>query len=220
MNVAAYYKDQNTEHVHSVRPWMDEDYACKSMMGIITQFALFKCMHNNCIFSTNCDESWTEHMVEHLKLIETLDKKGLLNKNCRNEQIKFRECPYCNSALKSNYQVTAHIEFEHQTSIFQCAFCYYRSIEMDSIILHYDCEHPGKKQEVLLCGENREFEHDDGELILFEGQQYIKNFDCGKIFDILSNFADKQKIHIQFSFFIFQLIVMKNSYISIYSLNI
>lgn len=179
LDMADHYKQVSLYDYH-VRPWIDADYANKAIRSIITQFALFKCMHDKCNFATNSDELWSLHMVEHLKLIDILQKNKMLTNEIRSEQNKFRECPYCIIDRHRDYHVTAHIETEHRRSIFQCSFCYYRSIEIENIFLHYNEFHANEPKEILLCGEQREFEHDNGNDILWEGEQYIEQFKCGK----------------------------------------
>lgn len=121
-------------------------------------------------------------MEQHINLIDVLDKNKLLKNETRREKyVKFRECPYCETTSKSNQAVTIHMEEEHRRSIFQCKYCFYRTIETDNFVLHYDQFHPGKNREILLCGDGkREFEDSDG-LILTEGcELYVKKIKCGK----------------------------------------
>lgn len=37
--------DKTHEYTCAVRPWIESDYACKPIIDIATQFALYKCMH-------------------------------------------------------------------------------------------------------------------------------------------------------------------------------
>lgn len=180
-SVADHYKKFDDLNGYHVRPWIDDDHAKKPMMSIITQFALFKCMHDKCIFSTDSEEQWSAHIIDHLKLIDTLQVKNMLTNEIRMEQNKYRECPYCIINRHKDHQITAHIETEHRRSIFQCVFCYYRTIEIENIVSHHNEFHANEPKEVLLCGEQREFEHDNGKEILWEGEQYMEKFKCGKI---------------------------------------
>lgn len=177
-NVSDLYRQTN-KHTITVRPWIIDDYTKKPSMCLITQFALFKCMHSNCIFSTDVEDKWTEHMVDHIKLMDVFQQKGWLTTTVRQNQIKFRECPYCPVEFGSNCEVTSHIEEEHRRSIFQCAHCFYRTIEMDNIVLHYQQFHENGNAEILLTGDWRAFEERDNE-ILIEGGQYFRQIECCK----------------------------------------
>lgn len=176
LNLTDYYSQQKV-HGYMVRPWMN-DYVAKPSLSSITQFALFKCMHIDCIFSTDREDIWTAHMIDHIKLIDTFQANKMLTTTIRNNQIKFRECPYCPAAMKSHYGVTWHIEEEHRRSIFQCMHCFYRTIEIDSIVLHYNEFHANERREVLMTGEQREFKEKDAR-ILEGGGQYIDGIQCG-----------------------------------------
>lgn len=169
-------KDQDFK----VRPWIDGDNASKLSMSFITQFALFKCMHENCIFSTNNENDWIQHIDDHIKFIDVLAKRyGLTNDDLRNHQIRFRECAYCPAKKESNDGITWHIAEEHDRSIFQCAYCFYRTIEIDCIALHCDVFHAKDSQIILMTGFKREFEDKDSDS-LNEGEQYFKDIQCGE----------------------------------------
>lgn len=74
------------------------------------------------------------------------------------------------------------MEEEHRRSIFQCAFCFYRTIEMDNMALHMQSCHPhsGSKQ-ILLCGDVREFsQQDEEELMEQDRETHVKKMECGQ----------------------------------------
>lgn len=178
LSIADYYR--NIEgHETMVRPWIDGDYAAKPSLALITQFALYKCMHTNCIFSTDDDDHWAAHMVDHIKFMDVLDANGWLTNSVRSDQIKFRECPYCPAEFGSNCEISDHIEDQHRRSIFQCAYCYYRTIEMDCIVMHYNQFHTDEHPEILMTGDSREFGQKEQE-VLGEGEQYVDLFECRK----------------------------------------
>lgn len=174
------YKNSESMYEYMVRPWFDDDYATKPSISLITQFNLFKCMHPNCTFSTSCEEVWTKHMVKHIQLMDLFVKNDLMTNDVRNNQIKFRECPYCPTEFNTNAAVTMHISEEHNRCIFQCAYCFYRAIECDNIVLHYNRFHAGEVKEVLLTGDSREFEHKDEEAITYYSDEYITPIECSE----------------------------------------
>lgn len=86
-NVAGFYM-QITQYEIQVKPWID-DYWTKPAISTISQFALFKCMHPQCIYSSDSVDGMALHMDSHLTLIDVMMKQiGSLTKECRDEQIK------------------------------------------------------------------------------------------------------------------------------------
>lgn len=118
-------------------------------------------------------------MDKHIDLIDVLDKRGVLNPDIRKDYIKFRECPYCPMEEKANFKVIAHME-EHCQNSFQCAYCFYRSIEVDSAILHHNTHHSGKPREILLCNEEVEFDQKHEEQLKSNRDENIAKFKCGQ----------------------------------------
>lgn len=179
--VDVYGANDECEFTVSVRPWIFEDYAKKPNINLITQFSLFKCMESHCIYATDETEHWNAHMETHLKVIEIFKRRGILNKQNRDELKRFRECSYCDYESKGNGAVIRHME-DHMQSIFQCAHCYYRSNEMDNMVIHYDTIHPNKDREILLLDEKREFDQTMEEILLKPEhyEQYVKKIQCGQ----------------------------------------
>lgn len=178
-NIVDGYKTDLTNTV-GVRPWMDGDYGRKLCINEICQFALYKCMHEQCIFATNSMKNWQVHMNVHCQLIDYFKQRDSLEKLTRNKLIKFRECPYCHFEAKADHQMLRHMEEEHRRSIFQCANCFYRTIEMDNMVLHMQSYHPGAKKEILLCGDTREFLQQDEEILSQDCDSYVKRIECGQ----------------------------------------
>lgn len=174
-------------YTESVRPWFLEDYAKKPNINVITQFALYKCMHDVCLFACDSEENWKAHMDEHLNLIDLLATKNLLNRNYRAELTKFRECPYCGSESncgnatnnkKRFDQVCRHIEMEHRRNTMQCAYCFFRTIEMDHMVWHMEKYHATCDREILLYGIHRDFQDSDLEILNEGCSQYITEIKC------------------------------------------
>lgn len=181
LTVAQSYQISSGNNI-SVRPWIPEDYAKKSVINIISQFALYKCMHAHCIFATDDSEIWERHMEKHQQLIDVCQNelyRGNLTKVRRDELIKFRECAYCSELPKTQFQVMQHMGEDHRQSILQCTYCYYRTIETDNIVHHYETCHPEEAKEILMCGESREYNRRD-EDIRNECEQYVDKIVCGQ----------------------------------------
>lgn len=174
-------------YIENVRPWFLEDYAKKPEINVITQFALYKCMHDVCLFACDSEENWKAHMDEHLNLIDFLGTKSLLDRNYRTELTKFRECPYCGSESncgnatnnkKRFDQVCRHMEMEHRRNTMQCAYCFFRTIEMDHMVWHMEKYHATCALEILLYGIHRDFQDSDLEILNEGCSQYITEIKC------------------------------------------
>ncbi|XP_055311887.1 uncharacterized protein LOC129574228 isoform X2 [Sitodiplosis mosellana] len=175
----AYTNVDEKEYKYQVRPWIDE-YTKKPAIDLMTQFALYKCMHPMCLYATNDDQNWESHMDKHLDMFDVLTKRNaVIGKATRDQHIKFRDCPYCPHQAKANYQVLDHMA-EHRRNAFQCAHCFYRCLEMDNIVMHYEKYHIGKSCDVLLCSEYVEhFEDRDEDQIKFDLANVMK-IKCGQ----------------------------------------
>lgn len=180
-----------------VRPWIIEDYAKKRNINTMSQYALYKCMHQWCIYATNSEQDWNNHMQRHIELMDALSKNDLINNNNRSELIKFRECPYCGSEAQdkkhSAHQVCHHMDMHHLRNTIQCAFCFYRTIETDNIVLHMKTYHSDAGREILIYDVHREFQQKDEEILRDGCDQYITKIKCGQGKISTSFFQVKQK---------------------------
>lgn len=180
LNIHNNYDRNASEFTVAVRPWMEEDYAKKPVVHLLSQFALYKCMHQQCAFATNDDTKWKQHIEKHFDLLDVLTVNNFITKEIRERHNSFRECPYCGKFSKSNYEFNIHIDESHRSSAFQCYHCFYRTNEMDNIVIHYEKFHNDKSRMVLLCNERREVEDKDYDLLENYCGQNIKKFACGQ----------------------------------------
>ncbi|XP_031636434.1 uncharacterized protein LOC116349232 isoform X2 [Contarinia nasturtii] len=183
LNVHKNYNEIMATFKVSVRPWIDEDYAKKPRINLLTQFALYKCMQERCIFATDDEDKWTAHMKMHINWIDVLTKKLGKNftKNLRDKYIGFRDCSYCGEISKSDIYFLQHMNERHRFSAFQCSYCFYRTNELDNVVLHYERLHKDKDANVLLCSEQREMEDKDYDLLENDCTENIKKFMCGQV---------------------------------------
>lgn len=146
---------------HQVTPWIyeseEDNWAIKRNLYAEMQFSLFKCMHPKCIFSTNDGSKFRIHIQSHEALISALDRENELASVVRDIQTRCRECPYC--PLNETSEIVDHIENDHKQSILQCGNCFYRSIELENIVLHTEKYHPStpdeSKRRILLCDDGQ-----------------------------------------------------------------
>lgn len=182
------------QYTITVRPWFLHDYAKKLNINDITQFALYKCMHDVCLFACDSQENWKIHMEQHLNLIDVLAAEKKLKREYRAELVKFRECSYCgrepNEKCPRIDEVCRHMEMEHRRNAFQCSHCFYRAMEMDNMVLHMEKYHGDSDREILLYDvQHRKFEDSDKDE-LNQCHQKITKITCnlGKCFRmIISN---------------------------------
>lgn len=176
-------KSNKSPYSVGVRPWILEDYAKKRNINTMTLYSLYKCVHQWCLYATDSEEEWIIHMETHIQLMDVLSGKKMISNDYRSELIQFRECPYCrsepNNKKHSAHQVCRHMDMEHRRNAFQCANCFYRTIETDNMVLHMETYHPNAGSEILLYDVRREFQQKDEEILREGCEQYITEIECG-----------------------------------------
>lgn len=111
---------------------------CKKMLRDICLYALYKCMDISCAFSTDNPD----HMLIHLRNHEN---------NMSNDAPSWLECAYCDILADSCQTLVKHIQEEHQSSIFQCPYCFYRTCAAFNVVVHLKLYHSNEKKSVLVC---------------------------------------------------------------------
>lgn len=203
------FKEMNGFNI-IVRPYILGDYARKPDINMITQFALYKCMQDACLFACDSKKNWIIHMEQHSNLIDLLKVELKKKPDYKNELLKFCECPYCGYEPNRRKDVKCrlldavcrHMEMEHLRNTIQCAHCFYRTNEMDNIIFHMERYHSNCDRKILLYGKqdgiDREFQDSDLEE-LKQCDQHINRIICNlctfsfgdfqiQIFDIFLTF--------------------------------
>lgn len=95
-----------------------------------------------------------DHFNEHYIHIDIALKRG--QSTFIHE--KYLNCPYCClGPVKSAYDLFYHMEKTHSRCTYQCSQCFYRCIEMDYIVLHYEKFHPNNEKEVYIVNNVQEF---------------------------------------------------------------
>lgn len=134
-------KEYNDSELVSLKEWGTSPAKklqkhCKKMLRDICLFALFKCMDINCAFTTDNAETMLIHLRNH--------------ENVSSEP-SWLECSYCDIVADSCALLVKHIQDEHQSSIFQCPYCFYRSCAAFNVVVHLKQFHPSEKKSVLVC---------------------------------------------------------------------
>lgn len=124
LNINSNFDQNKLQYTFEVRPWGINIDSKKPIIDIMTQFALYKCMHPDCVYATDNEQHWETHMKKHIQMIDVLTKHlpTLANAN-RSKHIKFRECSYCTYMAKADFQVIAHMA-RHRRNAFQVCFSY------------------------------------------------------------------------------------------------
>lgn len=151
----------------------------KPCTNTIRQFALYKCMHETCLFVTNSRESFQQHMEIHTQFNDCIKQENVLDNSKHDKLIKFRNCAYCDFKSTANQQLIEHIEDVHGRCIFQSTQCFYRTIEIDNMLLHQKTYHPTNENAILLCGDTCEFQPYDGKILENRDQNAMK-IRCGQ----------------------------------------
>lgn len=141
VSLGSISKEYNETEVVSLKEWLSIPTIklqkhCKRMLRDICLYALFKCMDMNCAFTTDNADKMLIHLRNH--------ENG-------STEPKWLECAYCNIVADSCALLVKHIQDEHQSSIFQCPYCFYRSCAAFNVVVHLKQFHPNEKVSVLVC---------------------------------------------------------------------
>lgn len=137
-------------HGKKVKPWIELDSPIKEELRLQVQLDLFKCMHAAC----NMSSEESNKLINHIDFLRV--RRQIQNHN------NYGDCSYCENSYGRSGDLIDHIEKEHKNSIFQCANCFYRTIEIENIITHNERFHKGDGlrtsnglRQILLCSGER-----------------------------------------------------------------
>lgn len=145
---AALTKEYQQELV-SVKPWLEISKMLKrEKLHSLHLYALFKCMHEDCVYST----SYSTQMNDHLEFHDNMSKLSPFIFS-DTSQVDWLLCCYCQFGASKPSSLIEHIKVEHESSPFQCPFCYYRTIEVSYVFQHLEKYHPQESKEIW-CSKN------------------------------------------------------------------
>lgn len=134
-----------------LKPWIErsrnekkkeqDDVVC--MLSDEVLVALYKCMAINCTFSTEKETEMLQHLSHHGR-----------NKDSRiigNRKRDYLQCAYCSITATSAADLVGHIQMAHYASSFQCRYCFYRSVDAYSTLLHMKKYHHERERVILMC---------------------------------------------------------------------
>lgn len=176
LSVETMEEDNATDNL--MKPWTKcpnrkSAVASTKLSRQISLVALFKCMAIDCIFTTSDRSAMLTHLNNHEDFLMQ-PTNSLLGYT---DSDSWLECCYCEKILdsctllvdhivceialnnnqKKDIQKNKHIclflqEQQHSSSIFQCAYCFYRSVDPCNVNSHINSHHKDKHRMVLICG--------------------------------------------------------------------
>lgn len=141
--------------------------------------ALFKCMAKDCIFTTSDKEKFLVHLQNHEDFL--VEQASYSKHHSNEDDSSWLECCYCEEIPGSCSTLVDHIMQEHATSIFQCPYCFYRSVDRNNVSSHLNFYHKDREDKFIqVCGmETKSIEDEINELLA--ARQSIKLIPCPEI---------------------------------------
>ncbi|KAL9885457.1 uncharacterized protein ACN427_011877 [Glossina fuscipes fuscipes] len=103
----------------------------RSFPASVTYFGLYKCIAEDCYFSTNYADEMVSHLEDHA------------NSEC--PPLEYIQCAYCVLRLgecNTAQELIKHIQLQHEYNIYQCSLCSYRSCDASNVSIHQHLMHP------------------------------------------------------------------------------
>lgn len=106
------------------------------MLTDISLLNKFKCMATNCPYTGNCVDKMLLHLHKH--------------EQTSGYSTDYLHCAYCSTAeFSSPENLINHIISTHTTSIIQCQYCFYRSVDAFACATHLSKYHAGHASTLL-----------------------------------------------------------------------
>lgn len=176
MNIERFFKNMQPINL---RPWLTSYYskenaAAAMMLTQNTLAALFKCMFKRCTFYSSSKEIFEKHLKLHQPNLDVMI------------------CSYCSFYSASIDSFLGHIEREHKNDIFQCCFCFYRSLNPQNLYTHISHYHPNHAHTIIETLPHKE---------LVAAENAVKNAACS--FENVMHAAQKFECFVCKQFFFF-----------------
>lgn len=134
--------------------------------------ALFKCMAIDCIFTTSDKDSMLRHLNNHEDLLMT---EGSFNQ----DDSTWLECCYCEEIIDTCTLWVKHINEVHSKSIFQCPYCFYRSVDQNNVSSHLNQYHGNEEEKyIFVCGSETSCLSDEINQILYSMTANVREIPC------------------------------------------
>lgn len=129
---------------------------------------LYKCIYNNCYFSTDEKDEILSHLKYHA------------DSGCPPKE--YLQCAYCTPLNKYNtaQELVEHIQREHQYNIYQCSLCSYRSSSSSNVTVHQQLKHSTIRQNLIIykCGNQESTYQQDKQYLTTKKAQHVQKISC------------------------------------------
>lgn len=186
-----------TSYKNALKPWTKcqstkSAISAVKLLSEVSLVALYKCMGADCIFTTNKKDAMDTHLSNHEEFhTKQTTHSGIF---VNTDQSSWLECSYCDQVLGSCRMLIDHIDKVHGTSVFQCAYCFYRSTNMEFMKIHKAKYHANVtatlSQSIYACGNDKHDDNQDGQK---DGEQKMTNL-LHEIENIIRKQTDTSKI--------------------------
>lgn len=159
-----------------LKPWTrcmntKNPYAEMKLKRECSLVALFKCMAFDCIFTTSDDKSMLKHLENHEEL--PMQEGSIVQ-----DDISWLECCYCENVIDTCDTLVKHIVNVHSTSIFQCAYCFYRSVDQNNVSSHLERYHGNEQEKYILVCDSESISLDDDIKVLQTMATNVNKIQC------------------------------------------
>lgn len=191
LSLHAFYGEKlKDEYLYDATPYLEDPKSNFKQFRPITLYALFKCMSENCIFSTNDASKMLLHLKDHQILLELQEaNKKIPDPN--DNQFEYNEkeflfygwqrCSYCSFKKDLPQEIVNHIQHEHGHCPFQCSSCFFRAADPGYFDQHFEEFHPDdEKREIYLCNVKSKTNDEYKEDLLMSRNKYMMPFVCDK----------------------------------------
>lgn len=137
--------------------------------------ALFKCMAINCYFSTGD----AEKMLQHLQFHEDYVSTQQMSTNEQLDHLSWLECSYCDTMVDTCNLLVQHIQTEHASCIYQCPYCFYRSVSTANVETHLNEYHWRKDKMIMQCLGSAKHLHAEILIMLAGREKNVVPIECG-----------------------------------------
>ncbi|XP_053683290.1 uncharacterized protein LOC128733602 [Sabethes cyaneus] len=140
------------EETINVQPWLEKSPKKNrahslNMLEQKSLFCFYKCMGTSCCFTTPNEGSMQQHLENH----DLVADVGALA-----SAKSWLECSYCELQFESKTDLLDHLRTVHSRSVYQCAYCFYRSRDAQSVILHQKLHHEKETKKVLFISSEKQ----------------------------------------------------------------
>uniref|UniRef100_A0A1A9UMP3 C2H2-type domain-containing protein n=1 Tax=Glossina austeni TaxID=7395 RepID=A0A1A9UMP3_GLOAU len=129
---------------------------------------LYKCIYNNCYFSTDEKDEILSHLTYHA------------DSGCHPEE--YLQCAYCTPLNKCNtaQELVEHIQLKHQHNIYQCSLCSYRSSTSSNVTVHQQLKHSAIRQNHIIykCGNQESTYQQEKQYLTAKKAQNVQKISC------------------------------------------